>query len=324
MKILILSGLAKSDIGGPTQYTGELAKEFQNLGHEVKIVSYTSMEKRMSVFLRHIYFLFKVVGKVIWSDKILALDTYSTGVPAVLLSKLFRKKLIARVGGDYLWSAYVNRTSKPITLPLFYDRMPELSKKERLIYLFMGWMIRHTDFLAFNTEWQRGIWQKFYRINESRSGVVRNFIPENRKEQIPSLNNFLWAGRLIPEKNIPMLKKLGIEIATGESHERILERIKGCYAAVTLAFTDVCPNFIIEAVSFRKPFIATHETGLSEIFPIGGIYVNPLDDKEIERAMQALLDSGTYNKKVLELDSLKLNHSWREMAQEYIEIWNRI
>ncbi len=314
MKILITTGLSGADIGGPARYASGLKREFEALGHIVKISRYGSIEMA----------LLRIWPAVFLADKILTLDTFSTGVPSVLAAKLFGKKVIARVGGDFLWSAYVNRTAEPIALPVFYEKLPRLNRKEKLIFSFMSWMIRRADFLAFNTEWQRNIWKKFYKISDSKSGVVRNFIPEKREGESSKAKNFLWAGRLIPEKNIPMLKKLNIEIATGESHEKIIERIRLSYAAVTLAFTDICPNFIIEAASFGKPFIATEETGLREIFPTGGIYVNSLDESEINAAKQALLDQSAYNRMVLELGSLYPKHSWRDLAEEYLEIWEKI
>lgn len=324
MKILITTGLSKADIGGPFQYAPNLEMEFRNLGHKVKIVSYDHIERVLSPGVRHFYFFLRILASVAWADKVLTLDTYSVGIPTVWASKLFGKKVVARVGGDFLWSAYVNRTADPITLPTFYVSMPSLNFKEKLIFFFMRNMIRNTDFLAFNTEWQRNIWQSFYKIREGRSGVVRNFIPEKGVSTPFSKKNFIWAGRLILEKNPEMLKKFGIDMVTGESRDKVLERIKNSYVAVSLAYTDISPNFIIEAISFNKPFIMTRETGLSEMFPKGGIFVNPTDDKEVEMAIEAMLDDNTYNRYAEELKGITLKHSWKELAQEFMDIWNKL
>ncbi len=51
---------------------------------------------------------------------VVALDTYSVAFPAVLAAMLFRKKLVLRVGGDFLWEQYLERVKKP-----------KLSAKER-------------------------------------------------------------------------------------------------------------------------------------------------------------------------------------------------
>jgi glycosyltransferase involved in cell wall biosynthesis len=336
MRILITTGLSGGDIGGPFQYAPRLKEEFERMGHKAKVIAYGHIEKVLPIGLRHIYFFFKIWPICFWADYILTLDTFSVGVPSVTAAKLSGKKVIIRVGGDSLWSAYVNRTGEALTLPNFYQERPTLSIKEKIIDSYMRSMIKRADYLAFNTEWQKGIWGSFYGIKYSQSGVVRNFIAE-RKGTFKAIGgkNFLWAGRAIPEKNLALLKRVGervaskhpefqLEIVTGESHSKVLDRIKGCYAAVSLAFSDICPNFIIEAASYNKPFILTRETGLSEIFPQGGIFIDPLEEKEIELSFEALLEDANYNRYMEELRKTKREHSWKEIAQEFINIWEKI
>ncbi|MEX2007278.1 MAG: hypothetical protein WD992_00710, partial [Candidatus Levyibacteriota bacterium] len=117
---------------------------------------------------------------------------------------------------------------------------------------------------------------------------------------------------------------LGIDIVTGESHEKVLEKIKSSYAIASLAFTDICPNFILEGISFNKPFVMTKHTGLSELATTGGIYVDPMNESEIREALEVLRDENTYNKHVEELKNLSLSHPWGEMAGELINIWKNL
>ena len=314
MKILITTGLGKNDIGGPFQYAHNLEREFLARGHQVRVNKFGSIERS----------ILGIWSGVIWADKILALDTFSVGFPSVLAAKIFRKEVIIRVGGDFVWSKYVNRVGDPMSLPDFYENLPKLNLKEKITLLLIKWMIREVDFLAFNTEWQRKIWSKYYKISENRSGVVRNFIPEKKEVSTTTSKNFIWAGRIIAEKNIPMLKKFGVDIVTGVSHKNVLDKIRSSYVAVSLAHTDVCPNFIIEAVSLGKPFIITRETGLSELFPKGGIYVDPLSEEEIRNAFETMRDENTYNKFVSELRDHKMGHSWGELAGDFLKIWEKI
>ncbi len=314
MKIFIATGLSGSHVGGPAQYGSNLKNEFEKLGHKVRIRQFGSVESA----------LLKIWPDALWADKILVLDTFSVGLPSVIAARLFRKKVVIRVGGDFVWSAYVNRTGEPIALPVFYDNIPQLNLKESIIFSLTKWTINKTDFLAFNTEWQRNIWTGYYKIPLNKSGVLRNFVPEKSAGTLFSNKNFVWAGRLIPEKNITMLKKFGVEIITGEPHNKILGKLKNSYAAVSLAFTDICPNFILEAISFGKPFVMTKETGLNELFPRGGIFVNPLNKEEIKKAFEAMLNENTYNKYVEELKSLNLSHDWAQMAEELVAIWQKI
>ncbi|KKT13900.1 MAG: Glycosyl transferase, group 1 [Parcubacteria group bacterium GW2011_GWD1_44_9] len=335
MRILITTGLSRADIGGPTQYGSGLKNAFQELGHEAKLISYGRTEKFLPIGARHIFFFFRILPQIFWANYVLTLDTFSTGVPSVWGAKILGKRNIVRVGGDYLWSAYVNRTGKSLILPDFYDKIPKLSLKEKLVAFLMRQMIKRADFLAFNTEWQREIWQKRYDISYPKSNVVRNYIPEKKDGEISTIKNFLWAGRVIPEKNLELLKMVGervakkypefrLDILTGKSHEQVLDRIKDCYAAISVAFADFCPNFIIEAVSFNKPFIISKETGLNEIYPEGGLFFDPHRPDELERSMEAALDYRIYNKLVEELKENAISHSWKNIAEEYLDIWKRI
>src|SRR3990167_1449347 len=84
------------------------------------------------------------------------------------------------------------------------------------------------------------------------------------------------------------------------------------------------PRFIIEAVSFNKPFIISKETGLNEIYPEGGLFFDPHRPDELERSMEAALDYRIYNKLVEELKENAISHSWKNIAEEYLDIWKRI
>lgn len=335
MRILITTGLGASDVGGPFQYGPRLQKEFQALGHEVKLVSYGKVEKFLPIGLRHKYFFFKILKKVWWADYALTLDTFSVGLPTVLACSFLNTKSIARVGGDYVWSAYVNRTGKALTLPDFYKNIPKLNLKERIIFFFTKIFIDRVDFFAFNTKWQKDIWSSYYKIQDYRSRVVRNFIPEKTSGNTPEIKNFLWAGRPIPEKNIAMLEKVAqkvtikypefrLDVLSGKSHQEVLDSIKSAYACVSLAYSDICPNFILEGISYNKPFIMTKETGLNEIYPSGGLFVAPLSEDGVERAMEALMDKNEYNRLVEALKQADIRHSWQDIAEEYLEIWKHI
>src|SRR3990167_3945938 len=101
MRILITAPLSGVDIGGPTQYAPNLAKEFEELGYKVKIISYDRVEKILPIGLRHIYFFLKIIPSVIWADRIITLDTFSVGVPSVWATILLDKKIVVRIGGDF-------------------------------------------------------------------------------------------------------------------------------------------------------------------------------------------------------------------------------
>src|SRR3989338_2406807 len=155
MRIIITTGLSGKDVGGPAQYGSGLKNAFQELGHEVKLISYGRTEKLLPIGARHIFFFFRILPRIFWANYVLTLDTFSTGVPSVWGAKILGKKSIVRVGGDFLWSAYINKTSKPITLPEFYKKLPALSLKEKIILFFTRTLTRRGGFLGFYFQMQK-------------------------------------------------------------------------------------------------------------------------------------------------------------------------
>ena len=324
-----------TDIGGPFQYAYNLEREFQKLEHKVRVVSYGRVEKLLPMGLSHIYFFLKILPSVLWSDCILTLDTFSVGVPTALATKLLGRKLIVRVGGDFLWESYVNRTGEMLTLPVFYEKMPELNVKEKIILYLTKVLLNWSDCLAFNTEWQKKIWNESYDIPYDKSVVVRNYIPAKEKPSEPAGKIFLWAGRDTKVKNLKILEEVASEIDLGHadfklkilpkvSHGEFLDNLKNAYAVVHPSVSDMCPNFILEAVSFGKPFIMTRETGLGEIYDKGGIFVDPLDKDELARVMKNMLKTEEYERYVNELRLMNKERSWAVLAEEFVSICKRI
>src|SRR3989338_11632435 len=152
MRILIATGLSPLDVGGLAQYASNMARELELMEHKVRVVSYGRMEKNLPIGFRHLYFLLKTIPKAFYSDRSIALDTFSVGIPALWASWILRKKIIVRVGGDFLWESYVNRTGEMITLPEFYKKAQSLNRKEKIIFYFTKILLKNAYKLAFNPE----------------------------------------------------------------------------------------------------------------------------------------------------------------------------
>ena len=331
MRILITTGLSEGDTGGPSQYGPRLRDEFQALGHKVKVVSYGFVEKALPVGLRHIYFFLKIIPAVFWADKVMALDTFSVGVPSLFAARLFGRKIIVRIGGDFLWESYVERTGEKITLRQFNSAILRLNIKEKLILYFTKILLKSADKLSFNTEWQKNIWHKQYNISYVKSCVVRNYIPPKSLGPVDIRDKkFLWAGRKIKLKNLNLLQEVGnevqrevadfkLEIVSGISHLKLQDIIRNCYAVVLPSFSEVCPNFILETVSHGKPFIMTEETGLKEVYNKGGIFIDPFDKKALKEAILSMSDTGKYKQYQKELTFFE-PRPWRTVAREFLSI----
>ncbi|MDB5266905.1 MAG: glucosyltransferase [Parcubacteria group bacterium] len=329
MRILITSGLSARDTGGPAQYGPNLANEFKKLGHEVDVVCY-EFEKKLPVGIRHLWFFERIISKVWNADLVFALDTFSVGVPSVAAAALLGKRSIVRVGGDFLWESYIARTKEKLPLPAFYESHPVFNLKERIIFACTKFLA-NSSILAFNTEWQRGIWKEPYALDMTRTKVVKNFIPPRREGAEPNEKNFLWAGRKITLKNLDLLGRamekvrtkypdVKLEIVTKLSREALEAKMRACYAVVLPSLSDVCPNVILEGASFGKPFIMTTHTGIHEICPDGGIFVDPLSQREMEEAIEKMLDPEAYAEFKRKLSNMEIHRAWSDLAHEYLSI----
>jgi glycosyltransferase involved in cell wall biosynthesis len=333
MNILITTGLSSKDVGGQGHYGPSFTEEFLALGHVVRVREYGKAEKTLPVFLRHLYFLVRILPSAYWADSILALDTYSTGVPSIFAGLICRTPFTVRVGGDFLWATHVNRTGSRIRLSRFYVSTSVLSVKERIIFIFTHFLVRHASHVVFNTDWQRHIWIKAYEITAEKTAVVRNFLPNLHVNNMPKgefkIKNFVWAGGKIHLKNLEMLKRVAehvrsnhsefrLDLFSGEGHAKVLEHLENSYAAILPSISDVCPNFIIEAASCRKPFIVTEDTGIKELFPKGGLYINPDDERALISSIEALLGEETYNRSAYQIALEYKPRDWQTVAAEFI------
>jgi len=138
------------------------------------------------------------------------------------------------------------------------------------------------------------------------------------------MKKFLWAGRKIKLKNLEIINELAkefdIEMVSNLSHAELQEKIRNCYAVILPSYSEVCPNFILEAASFGKPFIVTEETGLKEIYSKGGTFVNPFDKKALKEAILELSKSEKYEQYKEELVSISVKRPWRTVALEFLSI----
>ena len=147
MKILIATGVYPPDIGGPAEYAFQLNQEFKKLGYEVTVISY-HLEKSLPWGIRQLWYFFRVLRHGWSADFFVAFDTLSTGAPAVFVSFIFGKKIIVRIGGDFLWESFVERSGVPVPLSEFYKIGWNLSLKEKIIRQLQQFLLDYSDGLV--------------------------------------------------------------------------------------------------------------------------------------------------------------------------------
>ena len=136
------------------------------------------------------------------------------------------------------------------------------------------------------------------------------------------MKKFLWAGRKIKLKNLEIINELAkefdIDMVSNLSHAELQEKIQECYAVILPSYSEVCPNFILEAIYQGKPFIMTRETGLREIHNKGGIFIDPFDKTALKQGILEMLDDRKYQRYKSEITPV--HHSWDQVAKEFLNL----
>lgn len=334
MKILICTGIYPPDIGGPAKYAKNLAEEFLGRGYVVKVAAY-GIEKKLPLGVRHLVYLLKAIFNIFGTDLIICLDMFSTGFPAILAGKFFRKKTILRVGGDFLWETYVEKTGNLTGIKDFYKKRPRLSLKFKIIAFLQRFALKNSSALAFNSNWQKEFFEKVYGLDAKKKFIIENFYGGKIASIEPLEKNFIFAGRLIKLKNLEILKdafneamkedkNIKLEIAENLPYEDLIKKIQESYAIILPSLSEIGPNFILEAISANKPFIMTKETGLYEKLKNIGVFVDPLNKEDIKNKILFLADERNYNLYKEKIAGFNFIHSWEEIADEFLEVYKKL
>jgi len=339
MKILISTGIYPPDIGGPAQYARNLYETWKNQGHEVKVAAYR-WERAFPTFVRHILFFLKIFRKGYNADLILVLDTWSAAVPTMYACKIMRKKYIIRTGGDFLWENYVERTGELVPFKDFYSTsLGKLSRKEKLIYKLGGDALRNASKVIYSTNWQKGIFEKAYKLDINKSRIVENYCGK-REEAVEAENRVFVAGtRDLVWKNVDALKKAfklaqvevkakgfeDIEFDTTKAvYDNFQDRMRRSYAVILASIGDISPNMIFDAIRLGIPFILTKENGITERVKDCAIFIDPTNEKDIVEKITWI--SNPENRKVQAQKIQKFNwvHTWEDIGNEIIKHYGKI
>jgi glycosyltransferase involved in cell wall biosynthesis len=336
-KIILAAGVYPPQIGGPAKYAKNLHDEFLKQGYEVSVVMFV-FEHKLPSPISNLFYFFKLLFKSFKSDVIISFDTFTTGLPVILVSKILNKKSILRIGGDFLWENHINSHRDNIPLPLFYKNRRLWSIKDKIIYSLSNFQFKHASALVFNSNWLMNLYLENYSFKSNKCSIVRNFFNKDFQNEIMfsrEKRNFLWAGRDIPLKNLKMLKNsfnelisdykdIGLEIISDISHEELQNKIKNSYALVLPSISDVSPNFILEGIGFGKPFLVTKYTGIIDDFNDCGVFVDPLNSDSIKKGLVDLLNEENYKRFRDNINQKQANNSWTDISSDFIDLIKKI
>lgn len=330
MRILINTGIYPPKIGGPAQYAKSLKEAFIKGGHSVEVKTFL-LEDYLPTGIKHVFFFLKILPTILTSDFVLALDTFSVGLPSVLAGKILGKKVMIRTGGDFLWEQYVERTGKKVLFRNFYiQEKDNLNFKERIIFKLTRWALQNTSKIVFSTEWQRGIFIQAYGLDTKNTAIVENYYGPKEGDFPPQDNIFVASSRNLVWKNLDMAKAVFNEVKSASlflNHlpfNEFMNKIRNSYAIIQVSLGDISPNLVLDAIRHDKPFVCTREVGIFDRIKDIGIFVDPLNKKEVENAVVGLLDKAEYEKWRQRVKSFNFIHTWEEMAGEYLELYKSI
>lgn len=230
-KILITTGIFPPDIGGPATYGETLAGALNARGFKVSILTYSKKFRtkdldskykfkiirvwgKWPIWIKHFIFGVKLLGLVRKHNVIYSLNVWSTGFPSLIASKIYRKRLIIRIAGDYAWEVGVEKGKVGVLIDDFRK-----SKKKGWIGTLsriQGWVCKKADLIVVPSRYLAGI-VKGWGVPESKIKIIYNgvdFKPsdlpkEEARNKIGIHGNIILSvGRLVPWKGFRMLIKI--------------------------------------------------------------------------------------------------------------------
>lgn len=332
MKIVIATGIFPPETGGPAYYAKHLADALQEKGHRVSVVTYGSL-KKLPIGLRHLAYLLRLLPATFGARAIIALDTFSVALPAVIAGGAVRVPVVIRTGGDFLWEQYVERTGHMLPLPHFYGQHQPFTRKERLIRSCTRWVLARAV-PVFSTVFQRDIWVDAYGIPAARTHIIENAIPGSFAPLPPAKKNFLWYTRPLILKNERILREAfakaqervpGIELETGMvPQDELIERIRRGYAVILPSLSEVSPNYILDALRCGKPFIQTRYSGFGDTYAAYGLSCDPLSADDIAAKIVELCDEVRYADLCERIAGLRLERTYAQVADDFLALVTRL
>ncbi len=326
MNIVITSPIPQGGVGGPASVAGQIRDECTRLGDNVRVVSPTATEMRVPTVVRQAILCLRLLEPIAHADIILALDPVSTGFPATILARIFRKRIILRVGGDFLWETFVERTKESVLLSEFYSKPRKLVMRERIIRMLTRITISQSAAVVFTTQWQRELWATPYGISVTKTRIIANALPEP-EHHLEMGNELLALGRDTAVKNIALLLRVwerlrnaypNVTLTTGtvpaHTYTQALARCRG---VIQPSISEVSPNTVLEAIAYGKPFITTTDTGIRDQYRNDGLFVDTRSEDALEHAIVSLLnDSNSFVS-----HQGAVTRTWKEATQEWRELF---
>lgn len=212
MNVLIATGLFPPESGGPATYSKVLLDELPKRGIEVEVLPFREARKFPKI-IRHIVYFFMLAKRTKKVDIVFALDPVSVGLPAVLAAKLFQKKFIVKIVGDYAWEQSTQRFGYEGTIESF--QTAELGFMSNALRFVERWVAAQAERVLVPSRYLGKIVHE-WGIEKKNISVIYNSVEPvtvGLKQVIRGLLKFkgeliISSGRLVPWKGFDVLIRL--------------------------------------------------------------------------------------------------------------------
>ena len=108
------------------------------------------------------------------------------------------------------------------------------------------------------------------------------------------------------------------------NRDTILEEIAAHDLVVLPSLSEVSPNLLMDALAASTPFLATQENGLREVLEDTGTWFDPMSKEDFSEKLEALLSPGALEKARECITSSSYRKTWKEVAEEYKNIFKSL
>ncbi|MEK7194212.1 MAG: glycosyltransferase family 4 protein [Patescibacteria group bacterium] len=344
-RVLIVASIYPPDPGGPALHANKQFEYFDRMGFKVGLVV-LSWYKKWPIGLRHLIFFFKILAKIWRYDLVYMHDAVGAGLPALIAAKIFRKRSIVRIGGDLAWERKVDRNKTDLSMNEWYTAGYNFNDR---FYKLSRWLLRRVNKIVVPSPLLSNLYERYYGIGPEKVQVIPNPIPEITKNLIVNQKRtIVYASRLVAYKNlrfvlrvlskifplnndikfiimgdgpekaslIKFAKTLKIEgqvVFTGlVDQSKVFEETAICLFTIGPALTEFNPNYILQSLSFGKPFLISKENGFPFEVPDGFLF-DPRDESELESRINSFLTVDGYTKALNQARSIDFKMSWDDV-----------
>ena len=318
MRLVLAAGIYPPDIGGPATYTERLAKELNQ-----SVISYSGSLKKYPMGLKHFLYFLGLLLLAKDADVIYAQNVTSAGLPALLVSKLLKKRFVLKVVGDAAWEQkkeylrgvqkYVAKNAELIIFPSQYVKK-----------MVAGWGV------------------SLDKINVIYNAVENISGPDISKEEAKKKlgidgDIILSAGRPVPWKGFDDLRSIMPDllkenpnfrlVIIGEDkkvpHEQMPLYFQAADIFVLNSGYEGLSHVILEAMQFGAPVIASREGGNPELIQdnFNGFLVEYKNREQIREAILKLWRDKELQEKFIRNSREKLKEfSWKKLVEKTMKV----